>query len=137
MARNNCPQQWSPVQQEEHQSSDDSQNARKGNARHRPRCTRAHNQRNSGEEFNINLTDERSTNPSQPNSQTAPPPCPQTNNSSQPTCTPAGLRVAHSRHLRISSTIFGKSLGCRLFVCCASKFLNFILFYFGLTCFYF
>ena len=88
MARNNFPRQRSPVQQEEHQLSDDSQNACRGNACHRPGCTRACNQRNSGEEFNINLTDKRSTNPSQPNSQTAPPPRPQTNNSSQQTRTP-------------------------------------------------
>ena len=45
------------------------------------------------------------------------------------------LRVAHSRHLKISSTIFGKHLGCRPFVRRASKSLNFI--YFGLTSFYF
>ena len=89
MARNNRPRQRSPVQQEEHQSSDDSQNARRGNARCRPRRTHARNQQNSGEEFDINLTDEGSTNPSQPNSQTAPPLHPQTNNSSQPTRTPA------------------------------------------------
>jgi len=85
-----CQSQQPPAPEEEHQSSDDLQNVRRGNVAHQPRCTCPDaNQANVGKKFDINLSDECSTNFSQPNSQIALPLHPQTNNNSQMAHTPA------------------------------------------------
>src|SRR6266436_1869640 len=87
MARNTrTRRRRSPVQDD--QSSDDSQNSRRRNHQTAPsrstgRVRHTRRDANTGEEFDITLTDERSSGPSQQNSQVAPP-RPQASNSGPP-----------------------------------------------------